>query len=99
MCIREKHLFHNDISPHLKFLLSNEKLDFLEFLNKRSKGLTVQIHFHSLFIIFTVGADIFAMTVYIHILMFGSDFFFIEINTFINQGCIKLSKSESKDIY
>ncbi len=29
MCIREKHLFHNDISPHYKFLLSNERLDFL----------------------------------------------------------------------
>ncbi len=31
MCIREKHLFHNDISPHFKFLFSNEKLDFCEF--------------------------------------------------------------------
>ncbi len=29
MCIREKHLFHNDISPHFKFLLSNERLHFL----------------------------------------------------------------------
>ncbi len=37
MCIREKHLFHNDISPHFKFLFSNERLDFCEFLNKRSK--------------------------------------------------------------
>ncbi len=25
-------LFHNDISPHFKFLLSNERLDFCEFL-------------------------------------------------------------------
>ncbi len=32
MCIREKHLFHNDISPHFKFLLSNERLDFCDFL-------------------------------------------------------------------
>ncbi len=37
MCIREKHLFHNDISPHFKFLWSNERLDFSEFFNKRSK--------------------------------------------------------------
>ncbi len=42
MCIREK-TFHNDISPHFKFL-SNERFD----LNKRSKGLTMQINFHSL---------------------------------------------------
>ncbi len=27
MCIREKHLFHNYISTHFKFLLSNERLD------------------------------------------------------------------------
>ncbi len=31
MCIREKHLFHNDISPHFKFLFSNKRLDFCEF--------------------------------------------------------------------
>ncbi len=49
MCIREKHLFHNYISPHFKFLLSNERLDFCDFFqNKRSKGLTMQINFHSL---------------------------------------------------
>ncbi len=30
MCIREKHLFHNDISPHFKFLFSNERLDFCD---------------------------------------------------------------------
>ncbi len=28
----KKHLFHNDISPHFKFLLYNERLDFLDFL-------------------------------------------------------------------
>ncbi len=28
MCIREKHLFHNNISSHFKFLFSNESLDF-----------------------------------------------------------------------
>ncbi len=31
MCIREKHFFHNDISPHFKFLLSNERLDLVIF--------------------------------------------------------------------
>ncbi len=43
MCIWEKHIFHNEISPHFKFLSSNERLDFCIFL-----GLTMQIHFHSL---------------------------------------------------
>ncbi len=49
--------------PHFKFLLSNERLDFCDvffFLNKRSKGLTMQIIFlHSPLIIFTKGANIF----------------------------------------
>ncbi len=31
MCIREKHLFNNDISSHFKFLFSNERLDFYDF--------------------------------------------------------------------
>ncbi len=36
MCIRSKHLFHNDISPHLKFLFSNERVDFfVMFLNNQ----------------------------------------------------------------
>ncbi len=26
----KKHLFHNDISPHFKFLFSNESLDFCD---------------------------------------------------------------------
>ncbi len=30
MSIREKHLFHNDISSHFKFLFSNERLDFCD---------------------------------------------------------------------
>ncbi len=33
MCIREKHLFHNDISSNFKFLFSNARLDFCDFLN------------------------------------------------------------------
>ncbi len=31
MCIREKHVLHNDIFPHLKFLLSYEKFNFCDF--------------------------------------------------------------------
>ncbi len=31
MYIREFFLFHNDISPHFKFLFSNERLDFCDF--------------------------------------------------------------------
>ncbi len=31
-CIWENHLFRNEISPHFKFLLSNERLYFCEFL-------------------------------------------------------------------
>ncbi len=32
MYIREKYLFHNDIFPYFKFLLSNERLDFFKIL-------------------------------------------------------------------
>ncbi len=35
----------------------------------------------------------------VYIYIFGVRKILIEINTFINQGCIKLIKSESKDIY
>ncbi len=51
--------------PHFKFLLSNERLDFWFFLNKRSKGLTMQIHFHSLLWSYLPRVPIFlAMTIY-----------------------------------
>ncbi len=30
-----KNIFHNHISPHFKFLLSNERLDFCELKKKR----------------------------------------------------------------
>ncbi len=33
--------------PHFKFLYSNESLDFCD-KNKRSKGLTMHIYFHSI---------------------------------------------------
>ncbi len=48
MCIREKHVFHNDVICNNVFhfkLLSNERLHFVNYLNKRSKGLTMQINF------------------------------------------------------
>ncbi len=35
MCIREKHLFHNDIHPYFKFVLSNESLDFCDKKDQR----------------------------------------------------------------
>ncbi len=57
-CIWEKHLFHNDIFPRFKFLLSNERLYFCELL-KISKGLKMQIRFHSLLWSYTKDADIF----------------------------------------
>ncbi len=53
MCIREKHLFHNYISTHFKFLLSNERLDFCEFFNNADSFSVSSL------IIFTKGADIF----------------------------------------
>ncbi len=46
---KKKHLFYNYISPHFKILLCNERLDFILFFYKRSKGLAMQINFHSLF--------------------------------------------------
>ncbi len=41
---REKHLFRNDISPHFKFLLSNERLDFCDiyFFIKDQKDYSVK---------------------------------------------------------
>ncbi len=57
MCIREKHLLHNDIYPHFKFLLSNERLDLNVFFIKRINNAD-KCSQHSL-IIFTKGADIF----------------------------------------
>ncbi len=62
------YLFHNDIFPHFKLLLSNERLFvFVNFLNKRSKGLTMQIHFHSLLWSYLTKVPIFlAMTVNIY---------------------------------
>ncbi len=39
MCIREKHLFHNDISLHFKFVLSNERLDFCDKKKEKIKRI------------------------------------------------------------
>ncbi len=57
-CIREKPLFHTDISPHFKFLLSNGRLEFSD--KKKIKRINNADSFsqHS-FIIFIKGADIF----------------------------------------
>ncbi len=57
MCIREKHLFHNDISPHFKFL-SNERLDFCEFFKQKIKRINNADSFSQpSLIIFTKGAN------------------------------------------
>ncbi len=37
MSIREKHLFHNDIFSHFKFLLSNEIYIFVNLFNKNQE--------------------------------------------------------------
>ncbi len=47
------YIFHNDISPHFKFLLSNERLDFCELKKKDKKNVQPYL------IIFTKGADMF----------------------------------------
>ncbi len=58
MCIREKHLFHNDIFLHLKFVLSNERLDKKK--KKKSKRINNADSFSQpSLIIFAKGADIF----------------------------------------
>ncbi len=60
MCIREKHLFLNDISPHFKFLLSNERLDFCDLKKKKIKRIKNADTFSKpSLIIFTKSADIF----------------------------------------
>ncbi len=35
----EKNIFHNDISPHFKFLLSNERLDFCDKKKSNIKSI------------------------------------------------------------
>ncbi len=59
------YLFHNDINPLFKFLLSNERLDFVNFINKRSTELTrlKQINFHSLLCSYLPRVPSLAMTV------------------------------------
>ncbi len=54
-----KYIFHHDISPHFKFLLSTERL-YIYFLKIRSKGLTIKKKkSQPSLIIFTKGADMF----------------------------------------
>ncbi len=59
------YLFHNDINPLFKFLLSNERLDFVNFINKRSTELTrlTQINFHCLICSYLPRVPSLAMTV------------------------------------
>ncbi len=56
MCIRE---FLNYISPHFKFLLSNERLDFLWSKNKIKRINNADSFSQPSVIMFTKGADIF----------------------------------------
>ncbi len=57
MCIRGKHLFHN-ISPHFKFLLSNERLDICDFFKYKIKRINYADSFSQpSLIIFTKGAN------------------------------------------
>ncbi len=57
---KKKHLFNNDIYPHLKLLLSNERLDFCAFFFKKIKSINNADSFSQpSLIIFTKGADIF----------------------------------------
>ncbi len=75
-----KYIFHNDISPHFKFLLSTQRLYFSDFFNKRSKGLTIPKKKKSQpsLIIFTKGAD-----------MFGNDCISIRCLLFTNNKVLK----------
>ncbi len=53
-----KHLFYNDNSPHLKCLLSNERLDLCD-KKKIKKVNNVNLFSQRSLIIFTKDADIF----------------------------------------
>ncbi len=57
MSMREKHLFNNDISPHFKFLLYNERLIFV--IKKIKRINNADTFSQPSLIIFTKGADIF----------------------------------------
>ncbi len=54
----DKNVFYNDISPHLKCLLSNERLDFCD-KKKFKKVNNVNLFSQRSLIIFTKDADIF----------------------------------------
>ncbi len=56
--IREKNIFHNDISPHFKFLLSNERLDFCDKKKSNIKSINNTDKFSQPYlIIFTKGTN------------------------------------------
>ncbi len=73
----KKHLFHNDISPHFKFVLSNERLDFCDlkkiYIYRINNADTCS---QPSLIIFIKGADIFGhgcIYIYIYIYIYISD--------------------------
>ncbi len=64
--IWEKHLFYNDISPFYIFIIQRKVRFLWFFINKISKELTKQIHFHSLLWSYLPRVPIFlAMAVHI----------------------------------
>ncbi len=56
---KQKRLFNNDVSPHFKFLLSNERLDFCDLKKKNIKMINADSFSQPSLIIFTKGTDIF----------------------------------------
>ncbi len=89
MCIREKHLFHNDIFPDFKFLLSNERLDFVNKKNNNQRINNADSFSQPPLIIFTKGADIFGHDTYIHVcicfIYLCTYFYFLHFNFFPGQ--------------
>ncbi len=64
---KKKHLFHNDISPQFKFVLTNERLDFCDKKKKIKRINNADSFSQPSLVIFTKGADIFGHgSTYIH---------------------------------
>ncbi len=67
-----KYIFNNDISPHFKFLLSNEMLDFCE-LKKKIK------FFYSLLLSFLPR-----MSIVLHMTVYKLGVYYLQIIKFLN---------------
>ncbi len=67
MCIRHKHLFHNDICPHFKFLISNKRLDIYFFLYKIKRINNADTFFTALFDHIYQGCQYFWPWLYIYV--------------------------------